>query len=179
MDVKFLTWCASCLFFHLLLNFIGLKALINTQVLRKTFFTWRRWSNLSNGWTRFITIWKINLNSAVLHGAGIGVTVTKPWLQSWSQWLCVSVQLYCRWLAGRPKVSSWPTRYKSGKLNSEQKSREDWTLICVSRGQWTDNVLWAFFFFNHTRRSWRTLQKRWVKDRRSEVQRTNDSSKIA
>lgn len=45
------------------------------------------------------------------------------------------------------QVGSWPTRYKSGKINPEQKSREDWALICVSRGQWNFNVLGFFFFF--------------------------------
>lgn len=169
MNVKFLTYCTSCLFFHLLLNFIGLKALINTLVILKTFFTWRKWmSNLCNEWIKCITIWKINLNSAVLPGAGIGVTVTKPWLQSWSQWLCVSVQLCCRLLAGRPEVGSWPTRCKSGKINSEWKSREHWTLICVGRGQWSFNVL-CFLFIPTTsgdlgelyrRGEWRTGEVR-------------------
>lgn len=44
------------------------------------------------------------------------VSVPKPWLESGSQWVCVSVQLQCRWLAGDQmlvlgqqdiKVASW------------------------------------------------------------------------
>lgn len=129
--------CVSCLFFHLLLNLIDVKVLIYTPVILKTFFTWGKGrNNLCDKWTKFVTIWKLTLNSCVL--SGVCSEAMTGIMHSVGLCLCSAlVQMAGR----RPNVGSWPTGHKSGKLNSEQESREAWALIRVSRGRCSFSVL--------------------------------------